>query len=111
MEKIKLFFRTYIQYSFYGSSVDIYGLSDAQGAMLIVQIDDLFQMVNTSTGFKGASEVPRKLASFKTLDNSTVHSLSIGWCAGNNTNATTGLPFPLSFAYFSYLNVGDFREA
>ena len=78
---------------------------------MILQVDDALMMVNTSTGLGGASQVPTKLASTGSLDNSTVHTIYMGWMANVNTNTTSGLPFPLSYMYFSHLNIADFREA
>lgn len=79
--------------------------------MLILQVDDSMSVVNTSSGYDGPSQVSAKLASVSPLDNETIHTLSIGWCANKNTNASSGLEYPLSYTYFSHLNVDNFREA
>ncbi|KAL5512935.1 hypothetical protein ACEPAH_3333 [Sanghuangporus vaninii] len=101
--------QTTMSYSFYGSSLEIHGLVDTDGANMIVQIDNFLIIVNTSTGIGGASLEPRMVYNRTQLDPQIAHTLSIGWSANMNPNTEAGGYKPLSYAYFDHLVVGDFR--
>ena len=89
-------------YSFYGSSLEIYGLADTNGANVVVQIDNFLAIVNTSTGIGGASLQPMMIYNYTGLDPGTVHTLSIGWSASGDFK-------PRSFAFLDRLVVGDYQ--
>ncbi|KAL5531397.1 hypothetical protein ACEPAG_4274 [Sanghuangporus baumii] len=101
--------QTTMSYSFYGSSLEIHGLADTDGANMIVQIDNFLVIVNTSTGIGGASLEPRVVYNDTQLDPQIAHTLSIGWSANMNPNTEAGGYKPLSYTYFDHLVVGDFR--
>ncbi|KAL5492139.1 hypothetical protein ACEPAI_3586 [Sanghuangporus weigelae] len=101
--------QTTMSYSFYGSSLEIYGLADTDGANMIVQIDNFLIIVNTSTGIGGALLEPRMVYNHTQLDPQIAHTLSIGWSANMNPNTEAGGYKPLSYAYFDHLVVRDFR--
>ncbi|KAL5537173.1 hypothetical protein ACEPAF_996 [Sanghuangporus sanghuang] len=101
--------QTTMSYSFYGSSLEIHGLADTDGANMIVQIDNFLIIVNTSTGIGGASLEPRMVYNHTQLDPEIAHTLSVGWSANMNPNTEAGGYKPLSYAYFDHLVVGDFR--
>lgn len=77
---------------------------------MIVQIDNTLQMVNTSTGTGGGLEQPSILGNYTDLDPQVIHTLSIGWCANAVPDASTGVPSPLSYAYFDHLVIDNFRK-
>lgn len=96
---------TSLTFPFKGTSVEVHGLMDTQGALVTLQLDDQFVALNTSTGLRGQSLVPTILHTFDNLDANTTHTLTLQWAATGST-AGDGL---LSFAYLDHLLVGNYR--
>ncbi len=92
-------------FPFQGTSVEVHGLLDTQGAMMLLQLDDQIAAFNSSTGLRGQSMVPALIHTFNNLDANTTHTLTVEW-AGTGSTPGDGL---LSFGYFDHLIVGNYR--
>ncbi|KLO06646.1 hypothetical protein SCHPADRAFT_945921 [Schizopora paradoxa] len=95
---------TSLTFPFKGTSVEVHGLMDTQGALVFLQLDDQLVALNTSTGLHGQSLVPTLLHTFDNLDANTTHTLTFEW-AGTGSTQGDGL---LSLAYLDHLVVGNY---
>lgn len=96
--------QTSFNYSFYGSSVEIHGLSTPSGPLMIIQIDDYLTMANTSFPDEEGGLQRATLFNHTGLDPNIQHYLAVAWCANPDASLMSSL-------FFEHLVVRDFREA
>jgi hypothetical protein len=76
----------------------------------MIQVDGQSSILNTSSGLDGVSMQPASILTMLSLENDTVHTLSVGWKASEPLNSSNGAVNPASFAFFSHMEIGDFRR-
>ncbi|KAH8116515.1 hypothetical protein DFH11DRAFT_1829300 [Phellopilus nigrolimitatus] len=99
--------QTTLTFPFRGTSLELHGFLDAAGANMILQLDNMTSMANTSSGMGGALRQPSVLANYTGLDADTVHTLTIGWFGNQAASGNSSAAY--SFTYFDHFVVGGFR--